>query len=324
MVFGARVRLLGRDIEPAPAPPLLRPRRRDADLQNARARDLRHPVRREAVPVSDAMRESSRAVSVALDLRRRDHRPLRPAPGRDAAARSIYELPLTVWHDVQGSKLRSADFVRSRAPRSPRVENTKSIQSTTERPSNSTDSLYLRPPVLTGSEISRRSPARSASLCEIRHRPGRSATSPSATSPRRSSASRRLLEATIADALAAGETNYPPSDGVDGAAPARSSQFYDERARPRLPDRVDPHRRRLAADHLRGLRARVVDPGDKVVYPIPSWNNNHYTLPDGRRRGGDRRRSGDELPADRRAAAAAHQRRAPHRASARRSIRPAR
>src|ERR1051326_9154582 len=21
----------------------------------------------------------------------------------------------------------------------------------------------------------------------------------------------------------------------------------------------------------------VVDPGDKVVYPIPSWNNNHYT-----------------------------------------------
>ena len=23
--------------------------------------------------------------------------------------------------------------------------------------------------------------------------------------------------------------------------------------------------------------ASVVDPGDKVIYPTPSWNNNHYT-----------------------------------------------
>jgi aspartate aminotransferase len=23
--------------------------------------------------------------------------------------------------------------------------------------------------------------------------------------------------------------------------------------------------------------AAVVDPGDKVIYPVPSWNNNHYT-----------------------------------------------
>lgn len=33
--------------------------------------------------------------------------------GRDAAARAIYELPLTVWHDVRGSKVRAADFARS-------------------------------------------------------------------------------------------------------------------------------------------------------------------------------------------------------------------
>lgn len=33
--------------------------------------------------------------------------------GRDAAARSIYELPLRVWRDVQGSKLRSTDFLRA-------------------------------------------------------------------------------------------------------------------------------------------------------------------------------------------------------------------
>jgi dolichyl-phosphate beta-glucosyltransferase len=33
--------------------------------------------------------------------------------GRDAAARAIYELPLRVWRDVQGSKLKSTDFLRS-------------------------------------------------------------------------------------------------------------------------------------------------------------------------------------------------------------------
>lgn len=32
--------------------------------------------------------------------------------GRDAAARRIYELPLMVWHDVQGSKIKSRDYVR--------------------------------------------------------------------------------------------------------------------------------------------------------------------------------------------------------------------
>jgi glycosyltransferase involved in cell wall biosynthesis len=33
--------------------------------------------------------------------------------GRDAASRAIYEIPLRVWHDVQGSKLRSTDFLRA-------------------------------------------------------------------------------------------------------------------------------------------------------------------------------------------------------------------
>jgi glycosyltransferase involved in cell wall biosynthesis len=35
------------------------------------------------------------------------------ARGRDAAARAIYELPLRAWKDVQGSKLRSTDFLRA-------------------------------------------------------------------------------------------------------------------------------------------------------------------------------------------------------------------
>lgn len=33
--------------------------------------------------------------------------------GRDLAARAIYELPIQVWHDVKGSKVRSTDFVRA-------------------------------------------------------------------------------------------------------------------------------------------------------------------------------------------------------------------
>ena len=33
--------------------------------------------------------------------------------GRDAAARAIYELPITAWHDVKGSKVRSTDFLRA-------------------------------------------------------------------------------------------------------------------------------------------------------------------------------------------------------------------
>ncbi len=33
--------------------------------------------------------------------------------GRDAAARAIYELPIQVWHDVKGSKVKSTDFIHA-------------------------------------------------------------------------------------------------------------------------------------------------------------------------------------------------------------------
>ena len=33
--------------------------------------------------------------------------------GRDAAANAIYELPIKVWHDVKGSKVKSTDFIRA-------------------------------------------------------------------------------------------------------------------------------------------------------------------------------------------------------------------
>jgi hypothetical protein len=33
--------------------------------------------------------------------------------GRERVAKSLYELPVTVWHDVKGSKVRSTDFLRA-------------------------------------------------------------------------------------------------------------------------------------------------------------------------------------------------------------------
>jgi hypothetical protein len=33
--------------------------------------------------------------------------------GRDAVAREVYEYPVRVWHDVKGSKVKSTDFIRA-------------------------------------------------------------------------------------------------------------------------------------------------------------------------------------------------------------------
>jgi aspartate aminotransferase len=82
-----------------------------------------------------------------------------------------------------------------------------------------------------------------------------------------------LREGVIA-ALRAGETNYPPSDGMPQLR-AAVADFY---------------RRRLALDYpvssivvAGGVRPAIyatyrtlLDPGDALLYPVPSWNNNHY------------------------------------------------
>src|SRR5438552_2226896 len=83
------------------------------------------------------------------------------------------------------------------------------------------------------------------------------------------------LERDIIEALRAGETNYPPSDGTMELRRA-VVRFYEEELSLRYP--VESV---LIAGGARPIiyaaYAAVVDPGDKVVYPIPSWNNNHYT-----------------------------------------------
>ena len=78
----------------------------------------------------------------------------------------------------------------------------------------------------------------------------------------------------IVAALKAGETNYPPSDGV---LPLRQavSRFYEEWLGLRYP--VESVL--VTGGSRPGLYTvyrALVDEGDTVVYPVPSWNNNHY------------------------------------------------
>jgi aspartate aminotransferase len=84
-----------------------------------------------------------------------------------------------------------------------------------------------------------------------------------------------VLSEGIRDALARGETNYPPSAGL---LPLRQAvqRFYARELGLEYPlESV------LVASGSRpaiyGTFRTVCDPGDRVVYPVPSWNNNHYT-----------------------------------------------
>jgi aspartate aminotransferase len=82
------------------------------------------------------------------------------------------------------------------------------------------------------------------------------------------------LGAAIGRAFAAGETNYPPSDGV--LRLRKAVQGFYERAL----GLSYPIEGILIAGGARpliyGVFRAVLDPGDRVVYPVPSWNNNHY------------------------------------------------
>ena len=83
------------------------------------------------------------------------------------------------------------------------------------------------------------------------------------------------LERRIIEALAAGQTNYPPSDGTLELRRA-VIRYYEEEL-----GLTYPIESTLIAGGSRPIiyaaYAAVVDPGDKVIYPTPSWNNNHYT-----------------------------------------------
>jgi len=91
--------------------------------------------------------------------------------------------------------------------------------------------------------------------------------------PREFPAPRALVDG-IVQALQSGETNYPPSDGVPELRQAISA-FYREW----LGLEYGVESILVTGGSRPGLYstyASLVDPGDAVVYPVPSWNNNHY------------------------------------------------
>ncbi len=82
------------------------------------------------------------------------------------------------------------------------------------------------------------------------------------------------LNAGITEAYRAGHTNYPPAAGMAELRQAVAAFLQTRQDLEYGPNDL------LIAGGSRPLiyaayRA-VVDPGDRVVFPLPSWNNNHY------------------------------------------------
>lgn len=83
------------------------------------------------------------------------------------------------------------------------------------------------------------------------------------------------LEEAIIEAYKQGETNYPTPNGLPGLRES-ISRFLHTRCR------LEYHKDHIlvaagARPLIYGAYQALVDPGDAVVFPVPSWNNNHYT-----------------------------------------------
>ena len=82
------------------------------------------------------------------------------------------------------------------------------------------------------------------------------------------------LERGIVDALHRGETNYPPSDGILPLREAVRALYARELGfTPELKSII------VTGGSRPGIYATyrsLVDAGDRIIYPAPSWNNNHY------------------------------------------------
>ena len=78
----------------------------------------------------------------------------------------------------------------------------------------------------------------------------------------------------VTQALQRGETNYPPSSGILRLREA-VARFYERDLGLKYP--VESVLIAAGARPVIYCIFRTVcDPGDRVIYPIPSWNNNHY------------------------------------------------
>jgi len=84
----------------------------------------------------------------------------------------------------------------------------------------------------------------------------------------------RELEDGIVDALRAGESTYPPSNGLE-ALRRGVGEFYSRRLGLQFPLESIL----IAAGARPAIYATfraLVDPGDRVVFAVPSWNNDSY------------------------------------------------
>ncbi|QJX48453.1 aminotransferase class I/II-fold pyridoxal phosphate-dependent enzyme [Hymenobacter taeanensis] len=82
------------------------------------------------------------------------------------------------------------------------------------------------------------------------------------------------LQQEITLAYQAGHTNYPPANGMVGLREAAAAF-----TKSRLGLEYSPNDFLVAGGSRPLIYATylaLVDPGDKVVFPVPSWNNNHY------------------------------------------------
>jgi len=84
-----------------------------------------------------------------------------------------------------------------------------------------------------------------------------------------------LLESAIIEALKKGETNYPPSTGLPSLREA--IREYYERDLGLSYDLDSIVVTSGSRPGVYGAYRAIVTPGEKVVYPVPSWNNNYYT-----------------------------------------------
>lgn len=71
------------------------------------------------------------------------------------------------------------------------------------------------------------------------------------------------------------ETNYPPADGMGNLRKAVATIIKERQGLEYAENEI------LIAGGARpiiyAIYQAIVDPNDKVVFPVPSWNNNHYT-----------------------------------------------
>lgn len=84
-----------------------------------------------------------------------------------------------------------------------------------------------------------------------------------------------LLKEEIVKAYNNNETNYPPAEGIAELRQVVSAFLKREGGLDYKPEQI------VIAGGARPLiyatfRA-LVDPGDTILFPVPSWNNNHYT-----------------------------------------------